>query len=298
MLCFAAILLNAQFFNFAVTNFAVQILIFFLFASIPALKTKRMSYVDIAWPLGLVAIGLLGFAFAPKLTFRAIAINLVYLTMGSRMALGALFLWKNGGFKKEFPRYQYQRLRWKKKAYTNENIAMQIEIYVQAFANCSFLALPVLIQGANKNLELSWLEAIGYCLWLFFFLMESLADHQKLKFQMNKDNRKAVCDVGLWKYSRHPNYFAEWMVWNSIILATLASIFEMYKVSNTWAIVYLFALLLISTIMYQCLVHYTGAKPSEYYSQQKRPEYKEYMKRTNMFFPWFPRSALQTVQNT
>lgn len=152
------------------------------------------------------------------------------------------------------------------------------------------ILLFIVLASINKNPVLSSLEILGYALWLFFFLIESLADYQKQKFQMNKDNRKGVCTVGLWKYSRHPNYFAEWMVWNSIILASLASVFEFYGESKIGAFLFLVGLLFISKLMYECLVNYTGAKPSEYYSMQKRPAYKDYMQSTNKFFPWFPSS--------
>lgn len=289
-LCLGAILASGYFTDFALVNLLVQFLLFFFLASIPAYKYKRMSYVDIAWPVGLVAIGILTFFFMEGFRFRIYTVALMYGVMGGRLALGALTLLQKGAFSKEFPRYQYQRLVWKKKGYKNENFAMQKELFLQAAANSSLLLLPALVQGSNTVQDLSSVEIAGYASWIFFLFMEQLADYQKLKFQMKKENKKQVCNVGLWKYSRHPNYFCEWMVWNSMIFSCIPSMVELYtKDSNPWVLVLGFGMLMISFVMYDCLVHYTGAKPSEYYSLQKRPDYKEYMEKTSQFFPWFTR---------
>src|SRR4051812_18222629 len=146
-ICFLTILCSGHFLNFALTNFFVQIVLFILLAAIPAYRYKRMSYVDIAWPFGLMALGILNLVFAPEHTTRVLIISAIYILMGARMGLGALLLWSKGHFQKEFPRYQYQRLMWAKKGPYNENLTLQKEVFLQAAANSSFLALPLFIQG-------------------------------------------------------------------------------------------------------------------------------------------------------
>jgi steroid 5-alpha reductase family enzyme len=126
-------------------------------------------------------------------------------------------------------------------------------------------------------------------LWVLFFLLEHIADIQKQKFlkQCYLENKKRqVCNIGLWKYTRHPNYFSEWMVWNALIVSSIPSL-NQYFISEDTLIGFglLASLLYISRIMYTTLVYYTGAIPSEYYSVQKRPYYKKYQETTNMFFP-------------
>ena len=100
-------------------------------------------------------------------------------------------------------------------------------------------------------------------------------------FEKNK-----VCNVGLWKYTRHPNYFAEWMVWNGLIIASIPSWILLYNTESMmlWVLLGL-GLLFTSRMMYTTLVYHTGAIPSEYYSLKKRPEYKSYQQTTNIFFP-------------
>ena len=119
--------------------------------------------------------------------------------------------------------------------------------------------------------------------------MKSVADIQKLTFlpkMMNAGDRNSGSNVGLWKYSRHPNYFAEWMVWKGLIIAAIPSWLALYEAESFIIWVLLGAgLLFASWKMYTTLVYHTGAEPSEYYSVQKRPEYKAYQQTTNMFIP-------------
>jgi steroid 5-alpha reductase family enzyme len=97
--------------------------------------------------------------------------------------------------------------------------------------------------------------------------------------------------VGLWRYSRHPNYFAEWMVWTALVIASIPSWLALRPVEPLVVWVLLGAgLLFVSRAMYSTLVYYTGAVPSEYYSVRKRPEYETYQRETNRFFPGPSRS--------
>lgn len=160
---------------------------------------------------------------------------------------------------------------------------------IQCFANITFLALPAILMAQNTATSLSVIEIIGASLWAIWFVLEHVSDMQKqqfLKKSFLEKKKKQVCNAGFWKYSRHPNYFAEWMVWNSMILSAFFSYTTFYSQDKlfVWGAVFI-ALLYVSYIMYTTLVYYTGAVPSEYYTLQKRPNYKEYQEQTNQFFP-------------
>jgi len=266
-----------------------QLLLFALVVCIPAWRTGRLSYVDIGWPLGLALIGLVTLSLAPGLAWRRTIIGVIYLFMGLRMGIGALRMWHAGHFKNEFPRYQYQRLRWERKGITNTRLMIQVEALVQGFANISFLAFPAFVIATNRSEQVHPLEVAGLLLWVAAFAMESVADAQKLAFlrEMKRQNQtRRVCNVGLWRYSRHPNYFAEWMVWNALVLAALPAWLDQQGRSPlaAWALLGI-GILYVSRVMFTTLVHYTGAKPAEHFSVQKRPEYRAYQQATNMFFP-------------
>lgn len=274
--------------KFLLINLISQIFIFLFIVCIPAYFTGRMSYVDIAWPFGLVAIGIISFFYGDGYLLKKSIISMLYIIAGLRMGIGALILLKKGYLNKELPRYSYQRIRWKKKGFINDKFSVQYEILLQCFANATFLAIPAILISNNSSQSFSIIEITGFLVWAIFFFLEHISDLQKQKFLINakKNNLKnQVCNVGLWKYTRHPNYFSEWMIWNGLIIASFSSLLV-----NNSMIVFLgttTSLLYITILMYQTLVFLTGAIPSEYYSLIKRPDYKSYKQTTNMFFPNF-----------
>lgn len=270
-------------------NGLLQLLLFVFVVCIPTWMTDRMSYVDIGWPWGLTLIGVLTFALSEGNTVRSAVVSIAYMFAGSRMGLEALKIWRAGVLKRELPRYEYQKRRWARAGKSNLKLTMQVEGILQGLGNASFLAMPAFVIAANPSETLSLFEVAGCVIWLGAFVMETIADRQKhvfLRKMKASGEKRRVCNTGLWKYSRHPNYFAEWMVWNGLVIAAIPSWLALYD-SEPMVIWLLLgcALLFASRIMYTTLVYYTGAVPAEYYSVKKRPEYKAYQQTTNMFFP-------------
>ncbi len=285
--CLLLMLSMPQLRDFTLGNVIIQTFIFLLFTIIPALRTGRMSYVDVAWPLGLLLIGIQVLLFTQEITLRSGIIAGLYIFAGGRMSAMALIGLKLGYLNKELPRYQYQRLRWQRRGW-QEKPAMLFEVASQGFANMSVLALPAILQASHSSPELSILEMAGYSLWVAAFLFEFIADAQKARFglRMKREKRKGEhCEEGLWRYSRHPNYFGEWMVWNALVLSSIPSLIALTDVPLWQTLGFGVILVYLSYVMYIVLTHYSGAVPSEYYSAQKRPGYREYQQSTNMFFP-------------
>ena len=285
--------LSGSFKQLFLINTLAQLLLFGLVVCWPIWKTGRLAYVDIGWPLGLALIGLLNLYFGEGYVWRVRIVSFIYLFIGLRMGIGALQLWWKGYMKEEFPRYQYQRGRWERAGKTNIPLVIQIDALVQGLANATFLALPALIIGANTNPTFSTVEIVGLMLWGMAYAFESVADAQKIRFLRKMSGlgeKRKVCDVGLWQYSRHPNYFGEWMVWNALVLASVPSwlVLAEREPLVIWLALGL-GLLFVSRLMYLSLVYLTRAVPSEYYSLQKRPDYKAYTERVNMFFPGSPK---------
>ena len=289
--CWVLLLTSKNFQSIALINGIAQLVLFLFVVCIPIWKTGRMSYVDIGWPWGVALIGLITYCLNDTITLSKTLVITAYILIGSRMGLGALKMWSMGLLKKEFPRYEYQKIRWEKSNKTNISLAMQVEALSQGLANASFLAIPIFLISVSPSTQLSALEIIGFTIFILSIVFETVADYQKLKFlkEMKRQNKKnMVCNIGFWKYTRHPNYFAEWMVWNGLIIASIPSYISLFDSEGLWLWIMIgIALLYTSRIMYITLVYLTGAVPSEYYSAQKRPEYKSYQKSTNIFFPGF-----------
>lgn len=294
------LLLSPQLGDSALLNCVIQLGVFIVLANIPALVTGRMSYVDLAWPWGLVCLSL------PSLISphadqgwldRRTLVSLAYFLAGLRMGLGALALWVKGHLQEEMPRYLYQRRRWARDGVTDPGsfrfkLEMQKEILVQCLANMGSLATPLLLQTQTYlSSPLTPLEVGAWTLWLAAIALEHTADLQKKSFVRKcvKDGvRDAVCEVGLWRYSRHPNYFFEFLVWCSLVLSSLPSLLALLQADQESLVTKVGVtggLVLVLWAMYQCLVYYTGARPAEYYSLMKRPAFADYQRRVNMFFP-------------
>jgi len=282
-------------------NISQQLGLFLLTSHLPALMTWRMSWVDVSWPWGLVTIGLVPLFSAKSLASmdtRTWLVSGAYILSGLRMGLGAVYLAYKGHLAKELPRYEYQRIRWAKRGVTKDKpflymLTLQAEIFVQCLANMGLLSVPLMLQSSGYLTgPLTPLETLSWGLWAISLCWEHLADSQKINFARQckmSGSRGAVCDVGLWQYCRHPNYFGEWMVWNSLALASAPSCLAMLTSGQESSLLVrlglVASLLQVSLAMYTCLVTYTGAVPSEHYSLQKRPEYARYQQEVNMFFP-------------
>jgi len=289
ILCWILLFYSNSFQSIAIINGIAQLILFLFVVCIPIWTTKRMSYVDIGWPWGVALIGIIAYCLSNNITLTKSLIMIAYVLIGSRMGLGALKMWSLGLLNKEFPRYEYQKIRWKKSGKSNEELAMQIEALSQGLANASFLAIPIFLVFASPLTTISFLEIFGFILFALALIFETVADYQKILFlqEMKRLNkRNMVCDVGLWRYTRHPNYFSEWMVWNGLIIASVPSYIALFDSEVFWLWILIgIALLYTSRIMYITLVYLTGAIPSEYYSAQKRADYKAYQQSTNIFFP-------------
>ena len=228
--------------DFALTNAWVQTLIFILTAQLPSYVTGIMSWVDLAWPTGLVALGVQTFFNAGANTnpWRTGLGALLYLFQGGRMALGATSLVLNGHMQRDMPRYKYQFLRWEqsgiKKGTVWFTLMMQKEIFNQALANMGCLILPGVLVARNqlgRDAPLQSVEKIGLLLWIVSYCIEHTSDLQKgafLRKMKAQGIRNASVTSGFWSLSRHPNYFGEYLVWVALSLFALPSLQSLLRV--------------------------------------------------------------------
>ncbi len=294
--CVAALTSSASLRNITLCNLIVQLAIFLPFANLPAWRNNRLSYVDFAWPAGLAALGVELLVLAPARTPTVLFVAAIYLLMGLRMAFWAAHMYRPGVLTRDLPRYEYQRQRWQRAGFASERFSVQYEILVQAMANMSFLALPPYLLAADGGRAFTPWDGLWIFVWLGAYALESTADLQKRRFARANGNRsRGVCDVGLWRYSRHPNYFGQWLQWIALAALAAPSLLALRDLVPTVALAVLaLSLAWVVYLMYSTLVHYTGAVPAEHYSRLKRPEYARYQATVNRFFPG-PRKASEAA---
>jgi steroid 5-alpha reductase family enzyme len=135
------------------------------------------------------------------------------------------------------------------------------------------LAIPFLLIVINPRPELWPIEIIGILIWITGLIGETIADSQLKKFKSAPQNKGKTCDVGLWNYSRHPNYFFEWVMWVGYFVFALGS---------AWGPISI----ICPIIMYYFLIHVTGVPAAEAQSLASRgEEYRRYQQSTSMFIP-------------
>ena len=231
-----------------------------------AKKIKNAGVVDVFWALNFPVITIITFFLSEGFEIRKILICGMFLIAELRLGIH-LWIRVIGNLKHEEGRYQQLRKEWGEKADKNFFFFFQF----QAISNV-LLAIPFFIITANPSIEISILEYIGLGIWTIAFFGEMIADKQLASFKNDPQNKGKVCDDGLWYYSRHPNYFFEWLAWMSYFVFALATPFGILAIISPAVILYL-------------LLKVTGVPNNEEQNLRSKPvAYKEYQATTSAFF--------------
>jgi len=236
-----------------------------------AVRIRNAGIVDVAWSANFGLLALLAMALGRGHLPRRLLIGGMTLLWSLRLAV---YLHRRimGHHPVEDGRYVQLRRDWAPHA--DRRFFWFFEL--QAALNL-VLAAPLFLAAANPAPSVHPLEWAGLALWAVALAGESLADRQLDAFRRDPANRGKTCRAGLWRYSRHPNYFFEWLVWVAYFAFALAS-------PGGWATVYCPALML--TFLFRV----TGIPATEAQALKSRgDDYREYQRTTSAFFPWFPR---------
>ena len=233
-----------------------------------AKQIKNAGVVDVFWALNFPVIIVITYFLSEGFEPRKILICAAFLIAEIRLGL---HLWQRviGHLDEEEGRYQQLRSEWGDHADRNFFFFFQF----QAISNV-LLAIPFFIVTANTDPNISVLEYIGLAIWLIAFLGEMVADRQLAAFKKDPENKGKVCDTGLWYYSRHPNYFFEWLTWMAYFIFALASPWGLLAIVSPAIILYL-------------LTQVTGVPNNEEQNLRSKPDaYRQYQQTTASFFPW------------
>jgi steroid 5-alpha reductase family enzyme len=236
-----------------------------------AIRIGNAGIVDIAWSAGFTPVVIL-FAAAGSgaLPRRALMASMVSVWS---VRLGAyLYVRVSAHHPLEDRRYALLRSEWGARAKQEMFGFFQLQAALLAL-----LSVPWLLVCLNPRSGLQPIEWAGCLLWIIAISGEALADRQLQRFRADPANRGAVCQVGLWHYSRHPNYFFEWLVWVAYFVVALGS---------PWGWVSLYC----PALMLYFLLRVTGIPLTEQLSlHSKGVAFAEYQRRTSAFVPWFPK---------
>ncbi len=246
---------------------AVTIGVLMLLTWVISVVVDDASIVDIVWGLGFVLATWAAALAAPEITDRGLLTALLVTVWGLR--LSGYLAWRNLG-KGEDKRYQQMRRK-------NPDGFWLTSLYkvfgLQALLMLIVVVPAVAAQGSESTLY--WLDYLGVALWLIGLVFETVGDIQLARFKARPDSKGQVMDRGLWRYTRHPNYFGDFCVWWGLYVIALAG-------GAWWAV-------FSPVVMSALLIRYSGAGLLEKTITSRRPGYQEYMQRTNAFFPGPPR---------
>ncbi len=230
------------------------------------LKTGNAAIVDTVWSASFPMLAMVYFVLVDGYTPRQLLILCMVVIWGMRLAL---YLLSRTIGQPEDARYTALRKEWG----GNQNILMLRFFYFQA-ALALVLSVPFALINLNTDPSLKLIEWMGVVIWMIGLLGESLADYQLKNFKSKPENKGKVCDRGLWYYSRHPNYFFEWLIWVAYFVMALGS---------AWG----FVSIICPMLMLYFLLKVTGIRYTETHLLQSRGEaYKEYQRTTSSFVPW------------
>jgi steroid 5-alpha reductase family enzyme len=234
-----------------------------------SLPLRDVSIVDIMWSLMflLAALVYTGVQAAPGP--RAwLVVTLVGLWS---IRLAGYIFWRNRGHGEDF-RYQQIRAR-NEPGFAFKSLYL---VFGLQAALAWVISLP-LLAATGSTTPLGWLDAAGVALWLVGMVFEAGGDWQLARFRRDPANRGQVLDTGLWRYTRHPNYFGDFCVWWGLFLIAVAA-------DGWWGVVGPLAMSFL-------LLRVSGVALLEKDIGERRPAYRDYVRRTNAFFPGPPRAA-------
>lgn len=242
-------------------------MLLFWLMSIPL---RNVAIVDLAWGLGFIIVANLTLILTGIEGISSWLLPLLTTIWGLRLS-GYLY-WRNHG-KPEDKRYQAMRQhRGESFVFSSLWIVFGLQAVI-----LWIVSLPLQIGIREAVPRWHALHLLGILLWLFGFLFETIGDYQLARFLADPASQGRVMNRGLWRYTRHPNYFGDFLVWWGLYLVSIAGT----EVSTWWTII---GPLLMSFF----LMRVSGVTLLESTLKTSRPGYAEYIRQTSAFFPWRP----------
>jgi steroid 5-alpha reductase family enzyme len=230
---------------------------------------RNAAIVDVGWVMGIALLAMLYAVHGVGYWRRTVFLASMVLLWALRLGFHLLFTRVNG--QPEEGRYVELRRKW------SSHIGLKFLLFFEAQALlCGVLSLPFALAMHDPTKGPPEFENWGLGIWVVAFLGEMIADSQLKRFKLNPQNKVRVCNVGLWHYSRHPNYFFEFLIWVSFAIVALPAQYGYLGLISPVLILFL-------------LFRVSGIPATEEQAIRSKGEaYRKYQRSTSAFVPWFP----------
>jgi steroid 5-alpha reductase family enzyme len=232
-----------------------------------SLRLRDSSIADVAWGPLFVVVASLGLMVGGGWGPRRALVWLMVAAWGLR--LGVYIGFRNRG-KGEDARYA----RWREEHGPAWPLRSLVTVFLLQGAILLVVSLPVLAATSGGPATVGWTDLVGAALWLAGFAVEVVGDAQLRDFLRRREDPKALMTSGLWRYSRHPNYFGEALLWWGIGVVALSAPWG-------WAT-------LVGPLCITLLLRFVSGVPLTEKSMEGRPGWDEYASRTSAFIPFPP----------
>lgn len=249
----------------------IQVVVITLHASVWflfALKLRRNDVADIAWGTGFSVLALVGQFSATATSSRGFIVTGLVFIWGLRLSLHIGL--RNRG-KPEDPRYRKWREEWGPHA----TARAYFQIFLLQGLLIVVILMPVTHILAHQNGALTWFDAIGVIVWLIGFVFEAIGDLQLARFKRDAGNRGRVITSGLWRFTRHPNYFGEVTLWWGVWLTACS-------VPGGWETVF-------GPATITALILFVSGIPLLEKKYEGDVRFEDYKRRTSAFLPLPPK---------
>jgi steroid 5-alpha reductase family enzyme len=235
-------------------------------------RRRNAGIVDVLWAASLGGSAVLLAALGAGAPGPRILLGVLGGAWGIRLAL---HLWSRVRSQSEDGRYRALRSHWK------DDPWRWLGFFQLQALSVAIFALPFLAVAVNSRPRAGWLAA-GVAVWLAGVLGETTADAQLARFRADPRSQGRTCRAGLWRYSRHPNYFFEWLHWFAYVALAAGS--------PVWGLSWLGPVLMFLFLRYASGIPWTEAQAL----RTRGDDYRDYQRTTPMLFPWFPRRRTDT----
>ncbi len=235
-----------------------------------SLIVGRNDIADIAWGLGFALLAWVSYFTSGSSELRSVVANVMVTVWGLRLAW---HIYSRNRHKREDYRYRAWRTTWGKWFY----LRSYLQVFLLQGVFLFLISLPVLIINFEDGRPIGSLDLVGFIVWFVGFLFESVGDAQLTRFRKNPENKGKLLQSGLWRYSRHPNYFGEITQWWGVWLMALHLPGGLLST--------------VGPLTITVLILKVSGMPMLEKRMSLKPNYIEYKKRTSKLIPWFVRKG-------
>lgn len=240
--------------------------LYFSIIFILAIRIKNNAIADIVWGTGFVLLAVFQALSMSNLSFRFFILMILILLWAGRLSI---YIFLRSRRQTEDFRYA----KWRKEWANNWILFSYLKVFLLQGFFLLVISAPILVFYFPETKSVYWLDYLGISLWLTGFIFESVSDMQKNCFRKNPANKGKFITSGLWKYSRHPNYFGESLMWWGIFLLVISVQNGVYAI--------------ISPITITFLLVFVSGIPLLEKKYQSNQDYQDYKSKTSAFIPWF-----------